>query len=112
MILSEKYEDLSNQNLKDFAFIARPCPGLACLGNQDSGLPTLVFLFPAINPVNEAINDNTHPLQITIQSEPIQMFGSIIAEIIPMMLLSTGTYQILFGSSLTMKKQLQAIKRL
>ena len=55
------------------------------------------FLLPNLAPIIETIIDSTQPLQITIQSELIQKFGSMMAEIIPMMLHNTGTYQILFG---------------
>jgi len=53
-------------------------------------LINISFLLHNRAPINETIIESTHPLQITIQSELIKKFGSIIADIIPIMLHNTG----------------------
>ena len=65
---------------------------------------------PTIAPLIAPIRDNTHPPHITIHRDVIQKFGSTIAEIIPIVLHRIGTYQILFGLCLHMKKQAIAME--
>jgi len=51
----------------------------------------MLVLLPIDAPINEAIIDNAHPPQITIQSEPLQKVGSTMEEIMPIILHNTGT---------------------
>jgi len=68
-------------------------------------------LLPITVPVIEAAMDNTQPVDTYIHIDEIQKFGSTIAEIMPIKLQMTGTYQILRGFCLIIKKQQTAITR-
>jgi hypothetical protein len=59
----------------------------------------------------ETITDNSQPLQIGITIELFQKPGSLIDDKIRKALQTIGTYQILFGFDLTIKKQPRAIIR-
>jgi len=65
---------------------------------------------PINEPVTAPANDNTQPLQIKSHNGVIQKLGSTTAEIIPIILQMTGTYQKLDGLFLHIKKQATAIK--
>jgi len=63
---------------------------------------------PTIAPLIAPIKDNTHPLHIKIHRDVIQKVGSMIAEIIPIILHRIAAYQRLFGFCLHIKKQAMA----
>ena len=65
----------------------------------------MAFRFPIRAPNIEANIESTHPLQITIQSEPFQNVGIITATIMLNILHNKGTYKILLGLFLHIKKQ-------
>jgi hypothetical protein len=66
-------------------------------------------IFPTLAPMIDAIIDSTHPPQMGIHIVVFQKLGSTKAEIISKALQINGTYQILLGFRLTMKKQPMAI---
>ena len=55
--------------------------------------------------------ESTHPPQMNIHNDDIQKLGSSIAENIPTVLQIMGTYQMVLGSCLTMKKQQTAMNK-
>jgi hypothetical protein len=57
----------------------------------------------------DAMIDNTHPPHINIHNDDTQKLGSSMAENIPTALQIMGTYQMLLGFCLTMKKQQTAM---
>jgi hypothetical protein len=71
----------------------------------------MVVLLPINAPIIETIIDNTHPLQIKIQSEPFQKSSEKTVIIVNALHIS-GTYQKLLGFFLTTKKQQTIIDKL
>ena len=69
----------------------------------------MTVLFPIRAATIEAIMHNIHPVQTKIHMEVLQKLGSPMAEKIKIALMINGTYQMLLGFSLTMKKQLRAL---
>jgi hypothetical protein len=68
-------------------------------------------LLPLKYPTIDAITDSTHPPQMNIHSAEIQKLGSTMADQMPIALHRTGTYQIVRGFCLTMKKQQAAMNK-
>ena len=68
-------------------------------------LSEIIAFLPFLAPIIEANIDSTNPPHIGIHIGVIQKFGSIIAAIIPIALQMMGTYQMLLGFFLTIKKQ-------
>jgi len=73
------------------------------------GLSEMVLRFPIHVPIIETMIDSTHPPHIGIHIMLFQKSGSRIDDKIRPALQIKGTYQILFGFSLTIKKQPAAI---
>jgi hypothetical protein len=69
----------------------------------------MAFRFPICAPIIETIIDSTHPPHIGIHIMLFQKLGSRIDDKISPALQIKGTYQILFGFSMTIKKQPAAI---
>ena len=60
--------------------------------------------FPVTAPKTAPDRDKIHPLPMNIHRDVIQKFGSTRADMIPPILQRMGTYHMLFGSFLQMKK--------
>jgi hypothetical protein len=59
----------------------------------------------------DAIIDSTHPPQMSIHNDVTQKVGSMMAAMMPTALQISGTYQMLLGFCLTMKKQQTAMNK-